>query len=69
MQIELAFVTAQGMRNTEQGFLGGSGKEPTGQCRRHKRRGFDPCMGRSPGGENGDSVQYSCLKNYMDRGV
>ena len=29
------------------GFPGGTGdKEPTCQCRRHKRRGFDPCSGK-----------------------
>ena len=26
-----------------------------------------PGSGRSPGGGNGNSVQYSCLKNLMDR--
>ena len=25
--------------------------------------------GRSPGGGNGNSLQYSCLENLMDRGV
>ena len=25
--------------------------------------------GRSPGVENGNPMQYSCLKNYMDRGA
>ena len=31
------------------GFLGGSsGKEPTCQCRGHKRRGFDPWVGKIP---------------------
>ena len=30
-------------------FPGGtSGKEPTYQCRRHKRCGFDPCVGKIP---------------------
>ena len=28
-----------------------------------------PGLGRSPGGENGNPVQYSCLGNPMDRGV
>ena len=28
-----------------------------------------PGSGRSPGGGNGNSLQYSCLKNPMDRGV
>ena len=27
---------------------GASGKEPTGQCRRHKRRGFDPWVRKIP---------------------
>ena len=27
-----------------------------------------PGLGRSSGGGNGNSVQYSCLKNPMDRG-
>ena len=27
-----------------------------------------PGSGRSPGGENGNPLQYSCLKNPMDRG-
>ena len=27
---------------------GNSGKEPTWQCRRHKRRGFDPWVGKIP---------------------
>ena len=37
-----------------QGFPGGTcGKEPTCQCRRHKRLGLDPWWGRPPGGEHG----------------
>ena len=48
------------------GFLdGANGKEPTCQCRRHKR----PGSGRSLGEENGNSLQYSCLENPMDRGI
>ena len=35
------------------------------QCR---RPGFDPWLGRSPGERNGNPLQYSCLKNPMDRG-
>ena len=35
-----------------------SGKEPTCLCRRHKRRGFDPCVGKIPGGGNGTPLQY-----------
>ena len=29
--------------------------------------GSFPCLGRAPGGGNGNSLQYSCLKNPMDR--
>ena len=29
----------------------------------------DPGLGRSPGGGNGNPLQYSCLENYMDRGA
>ena len=52
------------------GFPGGaSAKEPTGQCRRHKRVGSIHGSGRSPGGGNGNPAQYSCLANPLDRGV
>ena len=30
---------------------------------------FYPCWGGSPGERNGYPLQYSCLKNSMDRGV
>ena len=50
------------------GFPGGtSSKESSCQCRRCKRRGFDPCLGRSSGEANGNPLQYSCLENPMDR--
>ena len=51
------------------GFPGGTSlKEPTCQCRRHKRHGFGPWVGKSPL-EKGmaNPLQYSCLKNPMDR--
>ena len=34
-------------------------------------RGSDsiPGLGKSPGGGNGNPLQYSCLKNPMDRGT
>ena len=52
------------------GFLSGaSGKEPACQCRKHKRRGFIPWSGSSPGGVHGNPLQYSCLENPMDRGA
>ena len=31
--------------------------------------GSIPGSGRSPGGGNGNSLQYSCLENPMDRGA
>ena len=31
--------------------------------------GLIPGSGRSSGGGNGNPLQYSCLKNSMDRGV
>ena len=47
---------------------GASGKEPSCQCRRGKRH-LIPGLGRSPGGGHGNPLQYSCLKNPMDRGA
>ena len=50
-----------------QGFLvGASGKESACQCRRHR---FDPWFGKSPAEGNGNTLQYSCLENPMDRGA
>ena len=52
------------------GFLGGtSGKEPTCQRGRCKWRGFDPCVGKIPGGGYGNPLKYYCRKNPMDRGT
>ena len=50
---------------------GVSGKESTCQCRRCKRRGFDPGSGSgiSPGVGNGTLLQYSCLENSTDKGA
>ena len=31
--------------------------------------GSIPGLGRSPGEQNGNPLQYSCLENPMDRGV
>ena len=51
-------------------FPGGpSGKELACQCRRCKRRGLDPWLGRSPGEGNSNPFQYHYLENDMDRGV
>ena len=44
------------------GFLGGaSGKEPSCQCKRSKRLGFDPWV--RDGGRHGNPLQYSRLEN------
>ena len=52
------------------GFPGGtSGKEPTCQCRRRKRHRYEPWLMNILGEGNGNSLQYSCLGNPMDRGV
>ena len=49
------------------GFPGGSdGKEST--CNAGDL-GLIPGLGRSPGGGNGNALQYSCLENPMDRGA
>ena len=45
------------------------GKESACQCRKQKNLGFDPWVGRYPGRGNGNSLQYSCLGNPMDRGA
>ena len=52
-------------------FPGGSVvKKSTCQCRRCKRDvGLIPESERSPGGGNGNPLQYSCLENCMDRGA
>ena len=36
---------------------------------KRRRQGFNPWLGRSPGGGNGNPLQYSCLRNPMDRGA
>ena len=52
------------------GFPGGSsGKEPTCNAEDIRDMGSIPGLGRSPGGENGNPLQYSCLENPMDRGA
>ena len=41
--------------------------KPASQCRSRGDVGLSPGSGRSPGGENGNPLQYSCLENPMDR--
>jgi len=46
-----------------------SSKESACQCRRCKRCGFNPWVGKIPGEGNGNPFQYSCLENPMERGA
>ena len=48
---------------------GASGKEPTCQCRRHKKLGFNPWVGKIPGEGNCNPLQYTCLGKPMNRGA
>ena len=43
-----------------------SDKEPACQCRRHKRCGLDPWLGKIPAEGNGNPLRYFCLENPMD---
>ena len=52
------------------GFPDGSaGKESTCNAEDTGDKGLIPKSGRSPGGRHGNSLQYSPLKNFMDRGA
>jgi len=52
--------------NSNVGFLGGSVvKNPPANA---GGAGSIPGSGRSPGGGNGNPLEYSCLGNPMDRG-
>jgi len=52
------------------GFPNGSeGKESTCNTGDTGDAGLIPGSGRSPGGGNGNPLQYSCLGNPMDRGT
>ena len=46
-----------------------SGKEATCQCRSHRRHGFYPRVRKIPWRKHGNTLQYFCLKNPMDRGA
>ena len=49
------------------GFPGGS--EVKASAWNAGDSGSIPGLGRSPGGGNGNPLQYSCLENSMDRGA
>ena len=44
-------------------------KEPICQCSRYKRCWFDPWVRKIPWRRAWQPLQYSCLKNPMDRGA
>ena len=44
-------------------------KDPPANARDVRDVGSIPGSGRSPGGKNGNPLQYSCLENPMDRGA
>ena len=46
-----------------------SGKEPARKAGATGDMGSIPGPGRSPEGEHGNPLQYSCLENPMDRGA
>ena len=50
------------------GFPGGtSGKNPPANSGDIREAGSVPGLRRSPGGRHGNTVQYSCLENPVDR--
>ena len=52
------------------GSLGGSlVKNPPASSGDPTDMSLIPGLGRSPGEENGNPLQYSCLENTMDRGA
>ena len=44
------------------------GKNPPANAGDTRDEGLIPGSGRSPGGGNGNPLQYSCLENSTDRG-
>ena len=44
-------------------------KNPPANAGDARDKGLIPGSGRSPGGGNGNPLQYSCLENPTDRGV
>ena len=44
-------------------------KNPPINARDASDGGSTPELGRSPGGENGNPLQYSCWENLIDRGA
>ena len=58
------------MGTTARGFPGGaSGKDPAANARDMRDVSSIPGLGRSPGGQHGNPLQYSGLENPVDRGA
>ena len=58
------------MTHAKEGFPGGSlGKESACNAGDTGVVNLIPGSGRSPGGGDGNTVQYSCLENPMDKGA
>ena len=58
------------MEQAQPCFPGGaSGEEPARQCRRRKRCGFNPWVGKIPWRRAWQPLQYSCLEHPMDGGA
>ena len=56
--------------NVSVGFPGGLVvKNPPASAGDARDTGLIPGWGRSPGGGNGNPLQYSCLENATDRGA
>ena len=49
--------------------LSHKGSPPACKCRRYKRCGFNPGLGRPPGEGHGNTLQYPSLENPMGRGA
>ena len=44
-------------------------KKPSAKCKRDKRLGFDPWVGKIPWNRAWQPTKYSCLEKPMDRGA
>ena len=71
-RLHMVSLVAQGFSSA----ASGKKQKQACQCRRHKRcdprvwsKGSIPGSGRSSGGGDGNPLQYSCLKNLMERGA
>ena len=56
-------------RSPHRAFQVHRGKESACQWKRCKRPGYNLWVWKTPGGGNGNPLQYSCLKNSMARGA